>query len=72
MENSRAQAGATSPRGAAALLGVSHTVLYRELAAGRLKSFKLGRRRLISHRAIAEFIDQREAETAAEHGEQVA
>jgi excisionase family DNA binding protein len=41
---------------AAAALGVSRTTAYAELQAGRLRSVKLGRRRLVPASAIAERI----------------
>lgn len=39
---------------AAALLGVSRTALYDQLAAGRIRSVKVGRRRLVPGQAIRE------------------
>lgn len=44
---------------AATVLGVSRTSVYQELQAGRLRSVKVGRRRLIPSSAIAEFIGDR-------------
>lgn len=41
---------------AAASLGLSRTATYGELQAGRLRSLKVGRRRLIPAHAIGEFI----------------
>ena len=41
---------------AAATLGVGRTALYAELSAGRLRSFKVGRRRLVPTSAIEAFI----------------
>lgn len=41
--------------------GVSAPVLYREIHAGNLRSFQLGRRRLVSREAAAEFIVALEA-----------
>ena len=43
---------------AAALLGIGRSRLYDEIAAGRLRSVKVGRRRLIPSGAIAAFIDK--------------
>ena len=47
---------------AVALTGLSHVTLYNEINAGRLKSLKVGRRRLIRHAALSEWIEQREKE----------
>lgn len=44
---------------AAGRLGVSRTAVYSELAAGRLRSLKIGRRRLIPSDAIAELVASR-------------
>jgi excisionase family DNA binding protein len=44
----------------AATLGLGRSVIYGEIAAGRLRSFRVGRRRLISASAIAEYIASRE------------
>ena len=44
---------------AAELLGVGRTFTYREIAAGRLKSLKVGRRRLVSSSAITAYIASR-------------
>jgi excisionase family DNA binding protein len=41
---------------AAETLGIGRTALYQELSAGRLRSFKVGRRRLISTSAINAYI----------------
>lgn len=41
---------------AAELLGIGRTAVYTELNAGRLRSTHVGRRRLISAAAIAEYI----------------
>lgn len=40
---------------AAALLGIGRTRLYAELDAGRLRSLKVGRRRLVPSSAIAAY-----------------
>lgn len=47
---------------AVALTGLSHVTLYNEINAGRLKSLKVGRRRLIRPAALSEWIKQREKE----------
>jgi len=41
--------------------GLSGPVLYRAIHAGELRSFQVGRRRLVSAEAAAEFIASREA-----------
>ncbi len=41
---------------AAATLGIGRTALYSELTTGHLRSFKVGRRRLIPASAIDEYI----------------
>jgi len=47
---------------AVTLTGLSHVTLYNEINAGRLKSLKVGRRRLIRPAALSEWIEQREKE----------
>ena len=42
-------------------LGVSRAYLYRLIADGELKSFSLGRRRLVSRQSILNLIARREA-----------
>lgn len=39
------------------ILGCGRTLVYKELTAGRLRSFKVGRRRLVPESAIVAFID---------------
>ena len=46
---------------AAVALGIGRSALYAELATGRLKSLKVGRRRLIPAGAIAAYIAERAA-----------
>jgi excisionase family DNA binding protein len=50
---------------AARLLGISRTRVYEELVAGRLKSFKVGRRTLLSRRELDAWIDAREQSASA-------
>lgn len=47
---------------AASALGIGRTALYGELTNGRLRSFKVGRRRLIPVSAIDAYIEVRAAE----------
>jgi excisionase family DNA binding protein len=41
---------------AAAALGIGRTAIYSEIQAGRIRSLKVGRRRLVPATAIAEYI----------------
>lgn len=43
---------------AAAILGVGRSMAYAEIGSGRLRSVKVGRRRLVPASAVAAFIDQ--------------
>ncbi|WP_018631774.1 helix-turn-helix domain-containing protein [Neomegalonema perideroedes] len=52
---------AVSPAEAARLAGVGRTTLYAALSARRLRSFKLGKRRLISMAALREWLEACEA-----------
>jgi excisionase family DNA binding protein len=49
---------------AAAALSIGRSALYDELAAGRLRSVKVGRRRLIPAGAIGQYIEQASARAA--------
>jgi excisionase family DNA binding protein len=46
---------------AAAMLGIGRSVLYSEIGAGRLRSLRVGRRRLLSASAIRDYIAERAA-----------
>lgn len=46
---------------AAAALSVGRTMIYSELAAGRLRSVKAGRRRLVPSSAITQYVQDRAA-----------
>lgn len=48
-------------RTAAAALGIGRSRLYSELMAGRIRSVKSGRRRLVPSSAIADYIAERAA-----------
>jgi excisionase family DNA binding protein len=50
-------------------LGISRWSLYRQINTGKLTSVKIGRRRLISPRAVTDFIRQREEEAQARGGD---
>ena len=45
--------------------GVSRQTVYNEIAAGRLRTFTIGRRRLVSEQALADYIRLRELEARA-------
>lgn len=44
--------------------GMNRTSLYRAMAMGHLESFKIGRRRMISARALRAFIENKEQDSA--------
>lgn len=50
---------------AAAMIGVSRRTCYELMTAGRLRSVKLGRRRLIRHSDLAAFVEALDDEQAA-------
>jgi len=45
------------------VLHVSRQTVYDEINSGRLKTFKIGRRRFVSDDALREYIKDREEET---------
>ena len=45
--------------------GLCRVTVYKEIAEGRLRTFKVGRRRLISYQAECDWITSREAEGRA-------
>ncbi len=55
---------AVSPNEAARLLGLGRTSIYVELGAGRLKSVKVGQRRLIPMTALHDWLDQKQRSEA--------
>ncbi len=59
---------AVAPGEAARLMGIGRTMLYEEIATARLRSAKIGKRRLITVEAIKEWLAAREAENAAGDG----
>jgi excisionase family DNA binding protein len=46
---------------AGAALSLGRSLIYAEIAAGRLRSIKVGRRRLVPSQAIADYIAERAA-----------
>lgn len=55
---------AVSPAEAARLIGLGRTRLYEEISSGALRTFRLGRRRMISIAAIKEWVAKQEAALA--------
>jgi excisionase family DNA binding protein len=51
---------AVTVKEAAALISVSERSCWTEIAAGRLRSFKLGRRRLVAVTELAAFVDRQD------------
>lgn len=49
---------------AGARLGLGRTTTYAEVASGRLRSFRVGKRRLVPASALVEYIADRMAEEA--------
>jgi excisionase family DNA binding protein len=47
------------------MLGIGRTKVYQEMDSGRLRSVKVGRRRLVSAAALEEFINQLESGAGA-------
>lgn len=54
---------AFSLQDAAVRLGVSRTTMYEEINRGRLLSFKVGAKRMVSSHALDQYIRDREAAT---------
>jgi excisionase family DNA binding protein len=50
------------------LLGISRTVIYEQIRAGRLRSVKQGRTRLIPHNAITDYVALLEHESTTTLG----
>lgn len=48
------------------MLGICRRTVYAEIEKGRLSSYKVGARRLISKGAIEDWLNEREAEAKAE------
>lgn len=47
---------------ALAATGLNRNALYRAISAGQLQTFKVGKRRMVSVRALQEFIERKEKE----------
>ena len=54
-----------SPDRAGLRLGISTRAIYAHIASGELRSFKIGKRRLVTETECRAFIARREAEAAA-------
>ncbi|WP_083490818.1 helix-turn-helix domain-containing protein [Stenotrophomonas humi] len=50
---------------ACAVTGLNRNALYRAMNAGQLSTFKVGKRRMVSARALREFIEAREKEATS-------
>ncbi len=44
--------------------GFSRTAIYRAMSAGQLRTFNIGRRRMVSVQALHEFIEKQERQAA--------
>jgi excisionase family DNA binding protein len=64
-DNGAAQPLAMSVRDAARLAGISRATLYREIATRRLRTVKVGKRRLVRTEALRAWLDSLPASTAA-------
>ncbi|MFD6922153.1 helix-turn-helix domain-containing protein [Streptomyces sp. NPDC059944] len=55
------------PEEAAATLGIGRSLIYEEIRLGRLRTVRIGRRRLVPPEYIAQYVEllKREAEAAA-------
>lgn len=60
---------AVAPGEAARLMGIGRTLVYEEIASARLRSAKIGKRRLITVEAIKDWLKAREAENASGEGD---
>ncbi|WP_419903522.1 helix-turn-helix domain-containing protein [Kiloniella sp.] len=56
---------AVSPDEAARLAGIGRTTLYAALSSGKLKSIKIGTRRLITIDALKDWLQQNEQDPTA-------
>ncbi|HEL3735849.1 helix-turn-helix domain-containing protein [Stenotrophomonas maltophilia] len=49
---------------ACAVTGLNRNAIYRAITLGQINTFKVGRRRMVSTRALREFIEAREKEAS--------
>lgn len=49
---------------ACAVTGLNRNAIYRAITLGQISTFKVGRRRMVSIRALREFIEAREKEAS--------
>ena len=49
---------------ACAVTGLNRNAIYRAITLGQISTFKVGRRRMVSTRALREFIEAREKEAS--------
>ena len=47
------------------LLGIGLSHAYKAMAAGELKTFKVGRRRMVTRQSLQEFLDRKQSEAGA-------
>lgn len=52
-------------RAAVVATGITRSNLFRAIRSGDLESFKVGRQRMISRKALEDFIDRRQCRRAA-------
>lgn len=52
-----------SVKDASDLLGVSRTTLYNEIKEGRIKTFRIAGRRLISRNALQDYLQEQERQS---------
>ncbi|WP_080953845.1 MULTISPECIES: helix-turn-helix domain-containing protein [Xanthomonas] len=50
---------------ASEVTGLGRTAFYRQIAMNQIRTFKVGRRRMVSAQALREFIDKKEREATA-------
>lgn len=65
MESTNPEPLAHSPDGAAKRLGISTRAVYTAIAQGDLRSFKIGKRRLIPDSELQRLVERKMAEAAA-------
>jgi len=56
---------AHSPDRAAQRIGISTRAIYTSIATGEIRSFKIGKRRLIADTELQRFVERKMAEAAA-------